>query len=413
MTRSLPTAKLGVMVAFLTTTILYLFVQRQDFVLFAKSNIVANKTEVVATPNRITDDRSVTKTHPPTVDSHPTMTQIPKPVINPDRYKLPGMVKSWFPDSHTVPLTVNKDFLVTPTNLCPLDTPLDYLVMVHTAVGNTDRRQGIRDTYGQVLFKQPVGRVVFLLGTTENQTLTQIVRKEAATYNDVVVGDFHDSYHNLTLKGVAGLKWTNEFCPGVKMVIKVDDDVFVNIFKLVRFMAPPFINKTRQLKCLFHPAWTKAVMRDGSKWNVDKSEFKGVQHFPIDHCDGFFVMISGDLIQPLLEAASVVPFFWIDDVYLFGLLPYTIGDVDIVSCLDHLTFSTGDASTCMDKFGIYCTYYAVSQNYFSIKHFHHMWTRQKKQVTEGVKNWFHMVDDFPVNTNMDDVIKVNMPGFNS
>lgn len=38
-----------------------------------------------------------------------------------------------------------------------------------------------------------------------------------------------DSYFNLTLKTVMGLKWKAMFCPQAKIWMKTDDDIFVNL----------------------------------------------------------------------------------------------------------------------------------------------------------------------------------------
>ena len=40
---------------------------------------------------------------------------------------------------------------------------------------------------------------------------------------------FQDSYHNLTLKTVMGLKWTSIFCPHAQFILKTDDDIYVNV----------------------------------------------------------------------------------------------------------------------------------------------------------------------------------------
>lgn len=40
---------------------------------------------------------------------------------------------------------------------------------------------------------------------------------------------FQDSYHNLTLKTVMGLKWMSIFCPHAKFILKTDDDIYVNV----------------------------------------------------------------------------------------------------------------------------------------------------------------------------------------
>ena len=38
-----------------------------------------------------------------------------------------------------------------------------------------------------------------------------------------------DTYTNLTLKTVMGLKWGAIFCPQAKYVMKTDDDIFINV----------------------------------------------------------------------------------------------------------------------------------------------------------------------------------------
>ena len=38
-----------------------------------------------------------------------------------------------------------------------------------------------------------------------------------------------DAYSNLTIKHVFALKWITKYCPGIKYVLKADDDVIVNL----------------------------------------------------------------------------------------------------------------------------------------------------------------------------------------
>lgn len=48
--------------------------------------------------------------------------------------------------------------------------------------------------------------------------------------------DFVDTYHNLTYKGVAALRWIDAYCSQATFVLKTDDDIFVNMFSLMRFL---------------------------------------------------------------------------------------------------------------------------------------------------------------------------------
>jgi len=51
-----------------------------------------------------------------------------------------------------------------------------------------------------------------------------------------VQGNFIDSYKNLTLKAVLGLRWMSQYCSQAPFAIKTDDDTFLNIFEMIRLM---------------------------------------------------------------------------------------------------------------------------------------------------------------------------------
>ena len=90
----------------------------------------------------------------------------------------------------------------------------------------------------------------------------------------------------------------------------------------------------------------------GSKWELDDSDFKGLTRYPFTKCNGGFVMISGDLVAPMLAAAKVNHAFWVDDVYLFGMLPETVGDVTFEHLGPVKTTSKREMSQCLRKKGV-------------------------------------------------------------
>ena len=51
----------------------------------------------------------------------------------------------------------------------------------------------------------------FVIGKKENQPFSQEVLDEMAKYDDIVVGDFVDSYLNLTMKTFIGLVYIRLF----------------------------------------------------------------------------------------------------------------------------------------------------------------------------------------------------------
>ena len=65
--------------------------------------------------------------------------------------------------------------------------------------------------------------------------LLQVV-EESRTYGDILQEDFVDSYMNLTLKSVMGLKWASTYCSQTQYLLKTDDDIFVNVPVLLTYL---------------------------------------------------------------------------------------------------------------------------------------------------------------------------------
>merc|ERR1719187_1951591 len=72
----------------------------------------------------------------------------------------------------------------------------------------------------------PVIRTVFMFGLSSNPVLNAVVRQESKKHQDIIMEDFVDTYNNLTLKTMMGLKWVTYFCGNAQFVYKVDDDMF-------------------------------------------------------------------------------------------------------------------------------------------------------------------------------------------
>ncbi|KAK6182282.1 hypothetical protein SNE40_009999 [Patella caerulea] len=216
------------------------------------------------------------------------------------------------------PLTVTSKYVIYNENICSDVTLVTVLVMVHSAVKHYARRHNIRSTYGsRVLFKPAVVRVIFLLGLpAKHINIDQYhIKKEAELYRDIVQGDFVDTYHNLTNKAVMGLRWVSENCRNAKFVVKVDDDAVFDMWK--------FINKfpeTGNGKTMWCNIMPKAIVHRSGKWAVPVSDFQGYQTYPWPYCGGFVVIMNGELVPELFNAARTSPFFWIDDVYVYGIL---------------------------------------------------------------------------------------------
>lgn len=186
---------------------------------------------------------------------------------------------------------------------------------VHSAPNHLLRRNTIRETWGNPR-NFPRFRVIFVLGRVNDNTTMESVILESELNGDILLGDFLDTYKNLTLKAVAAVAWMSNYCGNVKYILKTDDDIFVNLFSLIDQLK---LNSKieNSFICL---VWNrmKVVREKKSKWYISKREYVD-DVFPT-YCSGSAYILTSGVVGKLATAAKDVAFFWIDDFYVTGLL---------------------------------------------------------------------------------------------
>ncbi|KAL3855102.1 hypothetical protein ACJMK2_014331 [Sinanodonta woodiana] len=223
------------------------------------------------------------------------------------------------------PLTFNCKYIINNPNICKDVTNFTFLIIVHTAVPHFYQRQALRETWANPrLLKSHSSRILFLVGRIENETVQRSLETESKQFQDIVQGDFIDDYHNLTHKGVLGYRWITEYCQNAKFILKIDDDVFVNIFRVIHTLLPNFTDGQRKIACRLHKY---SYMHRSGKFAVDPDYFPLLNNFPLMYCPGPFVLMPRRIVPEMFEVARTVPFIWIDDLYLFGILPNEIRNV--------------------------------------------------------------------------------------
>ncbi|XP_065929901.1 beta-1,3-galactosyltransferase 1-like [Magallana gigas] len=245
------------------------------------------------------------------------------------------------------PLTLVSPYLINNPSICKSDSKLNFLFILQTSTDHFKRRRAIRKTWGNTnIFRNISFRIAFFFGQTSDKEIQMMLENESTVYGDIIQGQFIDSYHNLTHKGVLTYRWISEFCSNVEMVVKVDDDMFVNVFNLLEYYLPLYHNASRKIMGHLRPKGTSRIMRENGKWKVHANQFKNMTHYPVPYCNGYFVLISADIIHPMYKAAFSTPFFWVEDVYLYGLLPAKIGNVQFTSITANLTLNQETGMKC-------------------------------------------------------------------
>lgn len=155
------------------------------------------------------------------------------------------------------------------------------IIVVSSSPYNYNKRQAIRNTWGQ---DGDFYKFVFLFGETDDVIYEEVIKVEYEKFKDIVQGNFLDTYKNLTYKHVMGLQWATQYCSNVKFVLKIDDDVFVNVEELKVLLEKLSSNVDKELiACKLNDELT--VKRNKySKWYVSRDEYQGDKYS--QYCSG-------------------------------------------------------------------------------------------------------------------------------
>lgn len=137
----------------------------------------------------------------------------------------------------------NYPFLIENQQKCvdPAYRTFRVVYIVKSAIENFERRSAIRHSWGfEKRFFDVPSRTVFILGVPRHDDELQAkVKIEAAKYKDIVQADFIDSYYNNTIKSMVGFKWLVKHCSNSKFYMFVDDDIYVSVKNVLRFIRNP------------------------------------------------------------------------------------------------------------------------------------------------------------------------------
>ena len=207
------------------------------------------------------------------------------------------------------------------------------LVYVMSRPSNYDRRQLIRDTWGNnsLFYKEGVKQftMFFVVGTNQtyiNQTSREVIsnsgfvqeaiRDESSLSRDILMLDMYDSYDNLTLKGLMTMTWFMKHTT-VNYLLKVDEDVMINPFAWIHLTKAYIANKLR-CSVVGQSLLGVSTLREG-KYGITR------ESYPFDKYPNFIwgpaYFLSRDAMAAILEISDHIrERFKLEDVYFHGIL---------------------------------------------------------------------------------------------
>ncbi|XP_071774431.2 lactosylceramide 1,3-N-acetyl-beta-D-glucosaminyltransferase A [Centroberyx gerrardi] len=217
------------------------------------------------------------------------------------------------------------------------------LLFVKSSPENFERRQAIRDTWGNESYVwSELGesvRMVFALGVHpdawQRAGVQRALLQEDQTYGDLIQQDFVDTFHNLTTKLILQFQWAHLHCPHARFLMSADDDIFVHMPNLVRYL-----RGLQSAQAGAKDLWVghvhrgaPPIRRKDSKYHVPY-ELYPWPSYP-DYTAGAGYVVSGDVAAKIYQATLVLnSSMYIDDVFM-GICASAMG----VSPQEHVYFS--------------------------------------------------------------------------
>ncbi|KAJ8962723.1 hypothetical protein NQ318_001121 [Aromia moschata] len=199
---------------------------------------------------------------------------------------------------------------VMPEHVCDQQSLL--LIIVCTAPANYEARIAIRETWGSERYLMVVStsiKRIFLF-------LQNDVLLESDQYGDIIQEHFIDSYNNLTLKSIVMLKIATTYCANTtRYLLKIDDDMFVNLPRLVEML----VNRNDSTNVLLGKliCGARPIKDSSSKWYSPRYMYQ--ERLYPNYLSGTGYLLSMDVAHTLFNITLSTPIFHLEDVYLTGI----------------------------------------------------------------------------------------------
>lgn len=214
-------------------------------------------------------------------------------------------------------------------DVCLSTTTIFAILIITSHAGDIEARSAVRRAYPADELKRLGIYRVFLLAVSNpkhdiryNSVSQNALVDENRRYSDLVQGNFNEAYRNLTYKHMMGLQWVTMYCQQAQYVIKIDDDIVVDLYRLLSIMNS-IVRDQRPLLMGYLLKGIRPIREPASKWFVTQSEFPGPTYPPF--LSGWLYITTPKDSKTLVEASKTVRYFWIDDTYVTGLLAQVVG----------------------------------------------------------------------------------------
>ncbi|GAB6026970.1 hypothetical protein CHUAL_013639 [Chamberlinius hualienensis] len=199
------------------------------------------------------------------------------------------------------------------------------MILIGSHPDHREIRNVFRQTLGNLQLSGLPVQLAFTFGHFENVTRQKLVEDESERHGDIIQGNFNDSYHNVTLRDLMGLRWVWQHCPHAHVVMRMDDDVTVDIYNLIDAVEKKYSQLTSSVGC-FQTMINTPVLRTGH-YAVSIAEHPA--DYYDTYCQGWMYILTPNMAFNLDVASLKVKPYWMNDAYITGTLIKALGKTPV------------------------------------------------------------------------------------
>ncbi|XP_068129590.1 beta-1,3-galactosyltransferase 1-like [Hyperolius riggenbachi] len=213
-------------------------------------------------------------------------------------------------------------FLINQPDKCKDRTPF-LIMLVMGKVHDLEARHTIRATWGNESNYDVDVMTIFLLGFSSfvPDRTQMLLEEESEAFGDIVQQDFMDTYYNLTLKILLGMEWVTKFCPNASYVMKIDNDMFLNVDYLVHKYLRPELPVREKYFTGYVLNNTKPIRNSGNKWYVPEEIYPNDTYPP--YCAGPGYVFSADMAKKIYDVSQRIRVIPMEDSFM-GICLYEL-----------------------------------------------------------------------------------------
>ncbi|CAF4640272.1 unnamed protein product [Rotaria sp. Silwood1] len=223
-------------------------------------------------------------------------------------------------------------FIIDNSDAC-LNELVDLLIIIISKSDNYQTRDAVRRTWasGKDLGIYSTINVKYLFLIDYNEKLIHHIRLENNLFHDIIQVELLQEYTLVTHRVLSLFEWSFRYCRTAKFLFKTDDDIFINLLLLLKFISPLIKQPTNNsflisdMNIYGYKHENSLVFRHSKnsvtgRYIVTYDEYSCKQYPTF--LSGFGYLVSKKARDAILYTAYQDPEpFRISDVYLTGIIP--------------------------------------------------------------------------------------------